>query len=29
MTMQQIHGDMKGQDDKIELNLKSKMISIY
>lgn len=29
MMMLQILGDVKGQDDKTELNLNSKMISIY
>lgn len=29
MMMLQIHGGVKGQDDKIELNLKTKMTSIY
>lgn len=29
MVMLHIHGDVKGQDDKTEFNLNSKMISIY
>lgn len=29
MMMLQIHGDVKGQDNQIDLNLKTKITSIY
>lgn len=29
MMMLQIHGDVKGQDNQIDLNLKKKITSIY